>query len=135
MKFARALLAVNSAMFIGLGVWVLLAPSTVAAFVTFNLSSPTARAEFLAFYGGFELGFGLFLAACVTHPAWLQPGLLALGLALFCTGAARAYGIATAGPVQENLVQFMVFELAVAPVCFIAARRLGSTRPSSAASE
>ena len=128
MMLARLLLGANAAMFLALGAWVLVAPATVAGFVAFDLSSPTARAEFLAFYGGFELGFGAFLAACATRPAWLKPGLVALGLALSCTGGARAFGIVTGGPVQANLVQFMVFELACAPLCLIAFRRLGPTR-------
>ncbi len=128
MRLARILLALNAAMFLALGVWVLFAPATVAAFVALDLSSPTARAEFMAFYGGLEIGFGLFLAVCATRATWLKPGLAALGLALLFTGAARALGIATGGPVQANLVQFMVFELACAPVCFIAMRRLESIR-------
>lgn len=128
MRFARILLGANAAMFLALGTWALLAPATVAAFVALDLSSPTARAEFMAFYGGLEIGLGVFLATCATRTSWLKPGLAALGLALLFTGAARALGIATGGPVQANLVQFMVFELACAPLCFIALRRLGSTR-------
>lgn len=128
MRFARILLGANAAMFLALGAWVLAAPATVAGFVALDLSTPTARAEFLAFYGGFELGFGAFLAVCALRPAWIEPGLLALGLALLLTGAARAFGIATGGPVQANLIQFTVFELACAPLCFIALRRLRAAR-------
>lgn len=56
------------------------------------LPGPAGRIEIRAFYGGLEIGFGIFLLLCSRKPALLGPGLLAAALSL--GGAATARGIA-----------------------------------------
>jgi hypothetical protein len=59
--------------------------------------TPSARADFAATYGGFQLGFGLFLLACTRTQGWIEPGLWAAVAALAGFAAVRIVGILRAG--------------------------------------
>jgi len=80
--------------FIGFGAAFTLWPSRMAAIIEIPLPTATAKTDFAATYGGFELGFGCFLVACTRSPDWLQPGLWAGAAALIGFAAVRAFGIA-----------------------------------------
>jgi hypothetical protein len=54
----------------------------MAGLTDLTLTSPTARADFVATYGGFQIGFGLFLLACIRNDTWLESGLWAATAAL-----------------------------------------------------
>lgn len=98
--------------FIGLGAAYLLKPTRMAALTDLTLATPTARADFAAIYGGFELGFGIFLLACTRHPGWLEPGLWAATAAL--AGFASARGgvvLASGGRVRGSIWFALVLEL------------------------
>lgn len=125
MTLARLVLVLNAITFAVLGAWSLLAPATVASHIDLGLTSPTARADFMAFYGGFELGLAAFLAWCALRPARVRPGLVALGLGLSGAGLGRLAGILSGGPVQPNMYAFLVFELGFAALCAILLRRTG----------
>lgn len=68
--------------FIGFGVAYALRPAQMARLTDLTLTTPTARADFVATYGGFQIGFGLFLLACSREVSWLVPGLWATLAAL-----------------------------------------------------
>ena len=68
--------------FIGFGVAYALRPAPMAALTDLTLTSPTALADFVATYGGFQIGFGVFLLACARRASWLEPGLWAAVAAL-----------------------------------------------------
>jgi Domain of unknown function (DUF4345) len=68
--------------FAGFGVAYALRPAAMARLTDLILTSPTARADFVATYGGFQIGFGLFLLACSRQAAWIVPGLWATIAAL-----------------------------------------------------
>jgi Domain of unknown function (DUF4345) len=68
--------------FIGFGVAYALRPGRMAALTDLTLTSPTAIADFVATYGGFQIGFGVFLLACAGRPSWHEPGLWAVVAAL-----------------------------------------------------
>lgn len=68
--------------FIGFGVAYALRPAQMARLTDLTLTTPTARADFVATYGGFQIGFGLFLLACSREASWLVPGLWATLAAL-----------------------------------------------------
>jgi hypothetical protein len=76
------ILLLAGAGFVGFGVAYVLRPDRMAALTDLSLPSPTARADFLATYGGFQIGFGLFLLACAMDAQWLEPGLWATVAAL-----------------------------------------------------
>jgi hypothetical protein len=79
--------------FIGFGVACALRPSRMARFTEVELPTATARTDFAATYGGFQLGFGCFLLTCTRSPAWIEPGLVAATAALAGFAGIRALGI------------------------------------------
>lgn len=82
MSLPRAVLALTALAFLGFGAGFALWPVPLAAVVDIQLPSSTARVDFAASYGGFELGFGCFLLLCLRRPAWIEAGLWAGALAL-----------------------------------------------------
>jgi hypothetical protein len=54
----------------------------MAALTDLTLPSPTAIADFVATYGGFQIGFGVFLLVCARRVSWHEPGLWAVVAAL-----------------------------------------------------
>jgi hypothetical protein len=81
MSLPRGVLTLTALTFLGLGAASAFLPSAMASMVEIGLPSSTARADFAATYGGFELGFGAFLLLCLRR-SWLEPGLWSGGLAL-----------------------------------------------------
>jgi hypothetical protein len=79
--------------FIGFGLAYALRPARMAALTDLDLTSPTARVDFVATYGGFQIGFGMFLLACAGKVAWLEPGLWATVAALAGFASLRALSI------------------------------------------
>src|SRR5688572_22611312 len=68
--------------FIGFGLAYALRPVRMAALTDLDLTSPTARADFVATYKGFQIGFDVFLLACARKDSWVEPGLWAAVAAL-----------------------------------------------------
>jgi hypothetical protein len=81
MSFPRAALWLTALTFVGLGAASTFLPLAMASMVEIGLPSSTARVDFAATYGGFELGFGAFLLLCLKR-SWLEAGLWAGALAL-----------------------------------------------------
>jgi hypothetical protein len=79
--------------FIGFGAAYALRPDRMAALTDLTLPSPTARADFVATYGGFQVGFGVFLLACAADASWQKPGLWAVVAALGGFALFRAVAI------------------------------------------
>ena len=83
--------------FLGFGLWLLVDPVGGLAGVDIAATSPAGVIELRAFYGGLEVGLGLFLLACAKRPDWRVPGLWLVILGNLAIGLTRAYGIATTG--------------------------------------
>jgi hypothetical protein len=81
MTVPRAVLWLTALTFLGLGAASTFWPLGMASMVEIVLPSSTARADFAATYGGFELGFGAFLLLCLRR-SWVEAGLWAGALAL-----------------------------------------------------
>ena len=79
--------------FLGFGSAAALAPSRMASWTELLLPTPSARADFAATYGGFQLGFGTFLVACTQTQGWIEPGLWAAVGALSGFAVVRLGGI------------------------------------------
>jgi Domain of unknown function (DUF4345) len=79
--------------FIGFGLACTLLPRRMASFTELQLPSASARTDFAATYGGFQLGFGCFLLTCTRSPAWIEPGVIAAAAALAGFAGIRALGI------------------------------------------
>lgn len=76
--------------FIGFGIAYALWPDRMGALTDVAPSTPTAVADFTATYGGFQIGFGVFLLACTRTEGWLAPGLWSATAALAGFASVRA---------------------------------------------
>lgn len=97
MTFPRGTLVVTGLGFIGFGLAYALWPLPMARLTEIPLPTATARIDFAATYGGFQLGFGLFLLGCARREPWTQPGLWAATAALTGLALMRLQGLVAAG--------------------------------------
>jgi hypothetical protein len=125
----RFVLATAAVLFAAFGLAFVAAPHRLAGFVDLPLPTATAAADFVATYGGFELGFAVFLFICLARPERVQLGLLASGCAVAGFAIARGAAILVLGPVKPVMYQAFAFEAVCATVAFLAAAR--AARPSS----
>ena len=98
--------------FISFGSAYALLPARMAALTELPLPSPTARTDFIATYGGFQIGFGVFLLACVRRASWQEPGLWAAVAALAGFASLRLLAILVhRGRVRSSIWFGLVLEL------------------------
>ena len=95
--FPILVLALCALGFLGFGTWLLADPASALAKIGIHASSPTGLVELRAFYGGMELGLGLFLAGCLWRPEWREAGLWLVVLANGGAGLARLLAIGMGG--------------------------------------
>lgn len=112
MSLPRAVLLLAGIAFTGFGLAFTLWPLPMGRLVEIPLPTPTARIDFAATYGGFELGFGAFLLVCARRAAWLVPGLWATASALAGFAMVRLLGLAlAAGPATRPIFVGLGLEL------------------------
>ena len=95
--FPAVVLALCSLGFLGFGLWLLLDPAGALGRIGIAATSPTGTVELRAFYGGMEIGLGLFLGWCVLRPDWQAAGLWLVVLANGGAGLARLAGALAVG--------------------------------------
>jgi hypothetical protein len=120
----RVALWLSAAGFIGFGLAFALWPVPMASITDIVLPTSTARIDYGATYGGFQLGFGVFLASCARRAGRLEVGLWAglrlLGLAL------------SPGPVAHAIYVGLALELTGVLLNVWALRRVRQSRGSAA---
>jgi hypothetical protein len=109
----------------------LFSPETIADRVDYILSSLVAFTEFRAFYGGYEIGTGLFLLLCASRSTWSGVGLLAAVLMIGCTALGRIYGLITDGDQAPVLLIVLGLEVVATILSFIALRTLLARPPTT----
>jgi hypothetical protein len=97
MTIPRSALVFTGLGFLGFGLAYALWPLPMAHLTEIQLPTPSARIDFAATYGGFQIGFGLFLLGCAKRPDWTEPGLWAATAALTGFVLIRLLTIAAAG--------------------------------------
>jgi hypothetical protein len=119
----RLILWLAAVSFLVTGLICLAVPAATAHLMDFTLSTPTARIEFMAIYGGFLAGFGVFLATCARRIERVGIGLLALGCGLAGFGIARVYALAVEpGDADLIIYGFLAMEFGGAALAFWATR-------------
>jgi len=88
----RAVLAVSAAFVLLAGFGCLVAPGGFAQQVGFQ-TAPSSLTEVRAFYGGLQIGIGVFLVWCLRRPPHVSLALLLVALAVGGAGLARAFGM------------------------------------------
>ena len=86
--FPNVVLALCAIGFLAFGLWLLVDPAGALGKIGIEARNGTGLVELRAFYGGMELGLGLFLAWCALRPEWRQAGLWLVLLAMLLGGAA-----------------------------------------------
>ena len=121
--FPRFVLGTAAVLFAGLGVLFAVAPHWTAAMVDIALPTNTATIDFIATYGGFEIGFAIFLFTCLRRPERVRLGLLASGWAVAGFAVARGIGMVVIGGPKPVLFGALAFEVVCATLAFVAAAR------------
>lgn len=126
MTFGRGVLFVSACVFAFFGAWGLVAPEMLVALVDVGVPTPTAKADVRAQYGGFTLGMGAFLFACLGRPRWTVPGLAASTFTLSGFAFARAITAITSDPTDPPapvIFYLMAAEAAGAVLSLVGWRR------------
>jgi hypothetical protein len=92
MAFNRFLLLLLTTFVLLAGIGCLIAPAVFAEQAEFSTTA-SALTEIRAFYGGLQIGIGLFLVWCLRASDRISLGLALGGVAVGCTGLARLFGI------------------------------------------
>ncbi len=122
---ARIILSLVGLAFVGFGLAFTLWPLPMAHLVEIVLPTPTARIDFVATYGGFEIGFGVFLLVCARRSEWLAPGLWASAAALAGFAALRLHGLVfAAGPAARPVFVGLALEIAGFTASVLALRQV-----------
>jgi hypothetical protein len=98
--------------FIAFGVAYVVWPRRMGALTDVVPVGGTARADFMATYGGFQIGFGVFLVACTRAEVWVEPGLWAATAALAGFSSMRGLGVILShGHVRASIWLGLALEL------------------------
>lgn len=119
---ARAYLALSAVLYLGVGVAFLAVPELLAPVIELDLSSPVARTDVRAVYGGFDLLLGgVCVWALARDQARIGVAAAALGVGALASG--RVVGLAIDGIDPIN-VGFLVAELTFVVLGAVAWRTL-----------
>jgi Domain of unknown function (DUF4345) len=124
MLLARTILWLLAFGFAAFGAAYAFWPAAMASLTDITLPSATARVDFMATYGGFQLGFAAFLGWCAVRGQLIRVGLLAAGCALLGFASLRSLGILlNSGAISPGLYGALVIEVAGTALAFWGARR------------
>jgi hypothetical protein len=124
MLLSRAILWLLAFGFAAFGVAYAGWPAAMASLTDISLPSATARVDFMATYGGFQLGFAAFLGWCAVRGHLVRVGLLAAGWALLGFASLRLLGILlNREAVSLGLYAALAMEVVGTALAFWGARR------------
>jgi hypothetical protein len=107
------ILGLTAATFSAFGVAFAFWPAAMAQLIDIQLLTATAKVDFAATYGGFELGFGAFLLLCLRRRGWLETGLWAGALSLGGFATVRLLTLlAGSAPVRPAIYVALALETA-----------------------
>ena len=121
--FPRLVLGAAAVLFAAFGIAFAAFPHRLAALVDIALPTSTATTDFIATYGGFEIGFAVFLVRCLARPERVRLGLQASGCAVAGFAIARAAALLVLGGAKPVMYGALAFEAVSTIVAFVAARR------------
>jgi hypothetical protein len=116
---ARTYLILIGLTFVGFGSWLLMDPEALSRLIGIHWETAAARTEIRAFYGGLELGIGLFLLGNGMRPQGVNVGLALIACALGGAGLARLGSLVQDGVEGWHMSAFMVLELAASVIALI----------------
>ena len=126
MLLAHIILLATALILSIIGIGFLWAPEAWARTIEVSASTPMARTDIRATYGGFVLAAGVLLAVPAFHLEWVKPGLFACGLIYAGFASGRLIGIILERQAARLMIFFFVVEIVGAAVSFFALSRLTS---------
>jgi hypothetical protein len=118
-RLARVSLGLTTLAFLGFGLLFLFRPDAIAS-MGVSLESATARTEIRGFYGGMEIGLGVFFGISLLRPRWFRPALLAQVAAFGGLAMGRIVGVLAEGSAEIVIWFFVAIELAAALLGLVA---------------
>jgi hypothetical protein len=103
MNFARILLFLNGAAFVGYGLACLISPSLAADSAGFSLGNTSGTVEVVAMYGGLQMGVGALLFLGGMRAERQEMALLVVVVLMGSLATARLFGIVMHGASAYNL--------------------------------
>ena len=118
--FPTVVMALCALGFLGFGFWLLSDPAALEK-VGIQAASKVGTVELRAFYGGMEIGLGIFLAMCLWRPEWQSAGLWLVLLANGGAGLARLLAIGLGGAALGGYLAWaLLWELGFAALAALA---------------
>lgn len=128
MKLAAIVLWLFGLITLAFGVWALISPAQFAALAHYGLDHPGAVTELRAFYGGVEIGLGLFWIL----GALRQPLTRAALVSMICIWSgvviARSLGMVLDGSVSTTMLVVLATEVVAVIGAAIALDRLPASQ-------
>ena len=125
MRLARLSLLLTALVFGCFGAWLFFWPQALAL-VDVELTTPAARIEIRAFYGGLELGLACFFAVAATRSRWYEAALFTQAAALGGMAAARLLGMLIEAVASPTLLMLLAAESGGSLLGIVALARLRS---------
>jgi hypothetical protein len=121
--FPKVVLILAGLGFLVFGLWLVFDPVGGLAKVGIAGTTIAGQVELRSFYGGLEVGLGVFLLACARRPEWQRPGLWLVILGNGCIGLTRLLGIALTGVFTPFFAACLVWELGFPALAALALRK------------
>lgn len=115
--FLQIWLALNSLIFIAIGLMPFVAFNTLINYLGFKLTKPISYVDIAATYGGEQLFIGCVLAFCI-QSKWLPSGLLFCGFLYAFLAAGRILGMIAFQTSDKACWQLLWIEIICAGVSF-----------------
>lgn len=116
---ARAYLILIGLTFAAFGLWLLADPDALTRLAGIGMEGPQARNELRAFYGGLEIGIGIFLLGCALRRQRVDFGLGLIACALGGAGLARLASILQDGTEGWRMPAIAAVEIGAAAVALV----------------
>lgn len=119
---ATKLLTVIAVILAIFGLLYLFSPQTLAGVAGLEATA-SGLTDIRATYGGFQIGFSLFLFWSCRNETRLLSALMATGVIFCCVGLGRLYGIIVDGEFSTFNLIGLIFEIALTVACAYYYRR------------
>ena len=126
MNWITWFLGAQLAVWVGYGLFCLIAPGFVLDITGLSSESSRGIAEVRAMYGGLQTAVGVVALIGLRSTAWRPQMLTVLGILTLGLGIARLFGIVADGAADVYHSPAVVFEFATGVLCLYAARSLGA---------
>lgn len=120
---SKLFLAVVGVLYVALGVWCALLPESTSRAVGYALAPGSGQSEFLAVYGGLEVGLGVLFLVPLRRADVVRPVLLACALVHGGIVAFRTIGFLTLHGIAPMTYGFAALEWAILIGAVLLARR------------